>query len=329
MSLRVIGLAIGGLLVTGLVVALSVVFLVFPRVSAVPDLKLEQTPERVARGKYLFNNQFACVGCHTPALEPRRFSGVSDTAHIAAGKHMGGPVPQGFPAEIYAPNLTPTALGGWSDGEIYRAITSGVDRDGKPMFALMPYVFYSKLDPEDVKALVAYLRSLPPEPVTLPALELPFPVKTAMRFVARDPEPQVRPAASDEVALGKYLSYASACFECHTLRNTRGEPVGVPFAGGNIFAMKAGGAARSANITPDENAGIGAWSRADFIARFRERNAAAMEKITPAPGAPDTEMPWTDYAGMTDQDLGAIYAFLKTVPADPTVVVTWEPPAHP
>ena len=328
MSVRTIGLALGGLIAALVIVALSVVFLVFPRVSAAPDLKVELTPERVARGSYLFNSELSCVGCHTPQLEPHRFSGVPDPARIGAGRHMGGPA-QGFPTEVYASNLTPTALGGWSDGEIYRAITSGVDRDGKAMFALMPYVFYNKLDPEDVKALVAYLRSLPPQPVTLPKLELPFPVKTAMRFVVSDPHPETRPAATDEVALGKYLSYASACFECHTLRNARGEPVGVPFAGGNVFALRGGGHARSANITPDETAGIGGWSRDDFIARFRERNEAALAKVMPVAGEPDTEMPWTAYAGMTDADLGVIYAYLRTIPANDQTVVTYEGPVKP
>ncbi|MGV8997577.1 MAG: c-type cytochrome [Parvibaculaceae bacterium] len=329
MSLRKIGLGLAAVLVAGLVVLFGVVFLVFPRVSPAPDMKVALTPDNIARGSYLFNHELACVGCHTPDLEPRRFSGLPDTSKIAAGKHMGGPVPQGFPAEIYAPNLTPTALGSWSDGEIYRAITSGADRDGQPLFALMPYVFYNKLDPRDVTALVAYLRSLPPQPVTLPKLALPFPVKTAMRFVARDPQPQPRPEASDEVALGRYIAYSSACFECHTLRNTRGEPVGVPFAGGNVFALKAGGLARSANITSDEAAGIGSWTREDFIARFHERNTAAMEKIMPKAGEPDTEMPWTAFAGMNDADLGALYAFLKTVPADPATVVTYEAPHKP
>ncbi|MDO8290718.1 MAG: c-type cytochrome [Parvibaculum sp.] len=325
MSGRTIGLAIAGAFAAIIVAALGTVFLVFPRVSPAPDIKVELTPERVARGNYLFNNALACVGCHTPELEPHRFSGIPDNTRIAAGRYMGGPE-KGLPAEMNVPNLTPTALGTWSDGEIYRAITAGVDRDGRAMFAFMPYVFYSRLDPEDVTALVAYLRSLPPQPVTLPPLDAPLPIKIAMRFVAADAKPQKRPDASDEVALGHYLAYASACFECHTLRNARGEPVGVPFAGGNVFGLAAGGLARSANITPDKQAGIGAWTRADFIARFRARNEAELSKLMPVAGEMDTEMPWTAYAGMTDADLGAIYAYLQTVPADGSEIVTYEAP---
>lgn len=325
MNVKTVGLAALGILaviVTGLLV---VVFLIFPRVSAAPDMQVERTAERVARGDYLFNHALACVGCHTPVLEPRRFSGLPDTHQMAAGRYMGGPA-EGFPADIYPPNLTPTALGDWTDGEIYRAIVSGVTRDGRPMFALMPYVFYKALDTEDAKALVAYLRSLPPQPVTQPATTLPLPVRIAMRFVVADPAPEGLSAPRNELAQGKYLAFAGACFECHTKRNDRGEPVGAPFAGGNIFALPGGAIVRSANITPDEETGIGGWSKESFIARFRSRTAASLNDVLPQPGDMDSEMPWSAYAGMTEADLGALYTYLRTVSPVAAEVVTFEPP---
>jgi mono/diheme cytochrome c family protein len=315
----------GGVLLALVLLLAGVVFLVFPRVSAAPDLKIEATPELVARGDYLFNHGLACTGCHTPELEPHRFSRIPDPARIGAGRRMGG-TSDGFPAEVYASNLTPAALGGWTDGEIYRAIVSGVDKDGRPLFAVMPYPYYRIMDPQDVKALVAYLRSLPARPVTLPKTELPMPIPVAMRFVAADPTPQTRPDGTDEVALGKYLATTGACFECHTRRNDRGEPVGTPFAGGNVFVLPAGGVARSANITPDPETGIGGWTREAFLARFRARTAEEMAKIAPEPGEMDTEMPWTAYAGMADADLGAIYAYLRTLPPAREQVVTYEAP---
>lgn len=323
MFIRTVVIGVAGVLLFFVLIVTGILFLVFPRVSAAPDLQVELTSERVARGDYLFNNELACVGCHTPMLEPRRFSGVSDPARIGAGRYMGGS-DAGFPGEIYPPNLTPTALADWSDGEIYRAITSGVTRDGRAMFALMPYPFYSTLDPEDVKALVAYLRSLPPQPVTQPQTDVILPVRLAMRFVARDPAPQLRPVASDAVALGKYLTTVGACFECHTKRDDKGVPVGVPFAGGNIFGLPGGGLSRSANITPDVETGIGGWSRADFIARFKSHTPEALDDLRPLPGEMDTEMPWSSYAGMTEEDLGAIYAYLRTVPAEHAEIVTFE-----
>lgn len=326
MTIRTIGLAVLGTLFVIVAVAAAIVFTVFPRVSAAPDMKVELTAERVARGDYLFNKALACSGCHTPPLVPRRFSGMTDPAQPAAGRYMGGPA-SGFPAEIYAPNLTPAKLGSWSDGEIYRAIVSGVTRDGHAMFALMPYVFYRRLDTADAEALVAYLRSVPSNPLEHPAVALPFPVATAMRFVAADPAPETLSGPRDELAQGKYLAFAASCFECHTKRNDRGEPVGAPFAGGNMFGLPSGGFARSANITPDENTGIGGWSREDFIGRFRARAAGEMNDVLPKAGDMDSEMPWTAYAGMTEADLGALYAYLRTVPPVAAEVITFEPPA--
>ena len=301
----------GGAVAALVILVLAIVFLIFPKVSAAPDMQVELTPERVARGAYLFNVEMACTACHTPELTPHRFSRVPDTARIGAGRHMGG-APD-FPAEINAPNVTPAALGDWTDGEIYRAIVSGVSRDGRALFPVMPYPFYRTLDPEDVKALVAYLRSLPPQPVTLDPVHLPMPLPVFMRFVPADPAPVTRPDGSDEIALGKYLANAASCFECHTKRNDKGVPDGIPFAGGNPFTLAGGGIAVSANITPDAETGIGAWSREDFIARFKSRSREAALKIEPGPQDYDTEMPWTAYAAMREEDLSAVYAYLRTV----------------
>ncbi|HEX7775890.1 MAG TPA: c-type cytochrome [Parvibaculum sp.] len=326
MSIGRIVLWAGAAVATFVVIAIAAVFTIFPRVSAAPDMKVEMTPARIAYGDYLFNHRMSCTACHTPELEPHRFSRVSDRTRIGAGRHMGGPA-DGFPAEIYAPNLTPAALGGWTDGEIYRAIVSGVTREGRALFPLMPYPSYHILDREDAEALVAYIRSLPPQPVTLPRIRLPMPLPVFMRFVPADPTSEARPSPKDEVALGKYLTTTSACFECHTRRNSRGEPVGIPFAGGNVFSLPGGGVARSANITPDHETGIGDWSRAQFIARFRAVTPDAAAKVAPEPQDMDTEMPWTDYSGMTDEDLGAIYAYLQSLPPTHAEVVKFDPPA--
>lgn len=328
MSIRTIGLAVLGSVCVVVAGLAAVAFLVFPRVSAAPDMKIELTAERIDRGDYLFNKALACSGCHTPQLTPRRFSGMPDATQSGAGRYMGGPA-SGFPAEIYAPNITPAKLGSWSDGEIYRAIVSGVTREGHSMFAVMPYVFYKGLDTADAEALVAYLRSIPPSPLEQPAVKLPFPVATAMRFVVADPAPETLTAPRDEVAQGKYLAFTGACFECHTKRNDRGEPVGAPFAGGNVFVLEGGSLTRSANITPHEETGIGAWSRADFITRFRARSPDVVNGAVTQPGDMDSEMPWTAYAGMTDEDLGALYAYLRTVLPVAANVVTFETPAAP
>lgn len=305
-------------------VALAVIFLVFPRVSSAPDLKIEAAPGLVARGDYLFNHALAGASCHTPELEPHRFSRVTDRSRIGAGRHMGG-APD-FPTEVNGPNITPAVLGDWTDGEIYRAIVSGVDPAGRPLFPVMPYPFYRNLDTEDVRAIIAYMRTLPAQPVTLAPVKLPMPLPIFMRFVPADPAPVKRPDVKDEVAYGKYLAFAASCFECHTKRNAQGVPVGTPFAGGNEFSTPGGGISRSANITPDNDTGIGTWSREAFIARFHEMTPDAAARNTPRPADFDTEMPWSAYSGMTEEDLGAIYAYLRSLPPAKARIVTFSPP---
>lgn len=67
----------------------------------------------------------------------------------------------GFPGEFYSRNLTPANLRGWTDGEIFRAITAGVNKEGEALFPVMPYRNYSKMDKEDIYDIIAYLRTLP------------------------------------------------------------------------------------------------------------------------------------------------------------------------
>lgn len=78
--------------------------------------------------------------------------------------------------------------------------------------------------------------------------------------------------------------------------------------------MPSGFVARSANITPDPETGIGRWSRTQFVQRFAAfRNPASLAAV--GPGHANTPMPWSQFAGMTDADLGAIYDYLRTLPA--------------
>ena len=67
----------------------------------------------------------------------------------------------GFPGTLYSKNITPYALHNWTDGEIFRATTSGETKDGKALFPLMGYPAYGKMDREDVYSIIAYVRTLP------------------------------------------------------------------------------------------------------------------------------------------------------------------------
>jgi hypothetical protein len=77
--------------------------------------------------------------------------------------------------------------------------------------------------------------------------------------------------------------------------------------------MRSGGELYSANITPDPETGIGRWTEAQFVDRFKSI-ANAPEESLALNGRKNTEMPWRDYGGMTTEDLSAIFAYLRTLP---------------
>jgi len=296
-----------------------------PKVSpADQTLKIERTPARIARGEYLANNVMDCFGCHgQKVMDAYGYPFVPGTR--GAG---GFRIPREwkfFPGDVTAPNITPFALHDWTDGEILRAITSGVSKHGRVLFPMMPYQDYGKLDREDMYSIIAYLRTLPSIPVTQRATEIDFPLSFILRTLPKDAQFHPRPDPSDEVASGKYLVDAAACMACHTVVDKQEKPIGEPFAGGRPFDFPPiRGVIRSANITPDSLTGIGAWSRETFIATIRARGARVQAVTHLSPEEPNTLMPYGNLARLTDQDLGAIYAYLRTLPAVKKSVVHWE-----
>jgi mono/diheme cytochrome c family protein len=176
----------------------------------------------------------------------------------------------------------------------------------------MDYLAYGQMDPEDVYSIVAYIRTLAPIKNDVPERKLNFPVNFLINTMPKPANPTPRPAPSDTVAYGKYVTTIAGCFTCHT-KLVRGNPVkGMEFAGGFEFKMPDGTVVRSANITPDEETGIAGWNKEFFIKRFKLYDNPDAKKI-PAEKGKNTIMPWTFYAGMTEEDLGAIYTYLRTV----------------
>jgi len=215
---------------------------------------------------------------------------------------------------LYVRNITPAALGNWSDGEIVRAITSGINKDGEALFPMMPYLDYKNLAEEDAHAIVAYLRTLPPISNEVPKKQLDFPLNLIVRALPEPYKQKPRPTPSDTVAYDKYLTTAASCHFCHTQMDNRGQPLpGMDFAGGNELGFTNGTVVRSANITPEYDTGIGAWDKAYFVGLFKEYADSTNSHIPVAKDGENTVMPWTMYAGMTEEDLGAIYSYLRTV----------------
>ena len=293
------------------VVLLSGCTLLFgPDVGPPSDLKVEPTPERLARGEYLVNNVAACVDCHSQR-DWSRLSGPVKPGTVG----MGGQVfseDEGLPGNIYAKNITPHALANWSDGEILRAMTAGVSKDGHALFPVMPYPNYAQLTEDDAQAIIAYIRTLAPVESTIPARTLNFPVNFIVNTIPKPARFTQSLDPSDTVVYGKYLLTVASCGDCHTPITDRGERIAeLTLAGGMKFKTP-GGVVRSANITPDEQTGIGSMTRDAFIARFKHWQSPAALAPT-QPGEFNTAMPWALYAGMTTSDLGAIYDYLRTV----------------
>lgn len=294
-----------------------------PNIAAPADMKVEMTPQQIERGAYLANHVSVCMDCHS-TRDWSKVSGPLVPGTLGKGGEHFGPE-MGFPGDFYARNLTPFHLKDWTDGEIYRAITSGVSKDGHPFFPVMPYGHYGKMATEDVKAIIAYLRTLPPVESQQPASEAEFPMSIILHTIPTGAKPMPLPDANDP-RYGEYLTNAAACMECHT-KQEKGKVTGQPFAGGFEFKFPNGGIVRSANITPDEKTGIGAWDKATFIRTFKQ---FADSSYVPLPADPtgekyQTTMPWTMYGGMSEHDLGAIYDYLHAQPAVVNEVEFWTP----
>lgn len=298
------------IVVVGAAAGLAYLYAAYPRTAAPSSLRVERTAERIERGAYLSRHVVGCTDCHgerdwtkysAPQMREREGHGG-----MAFNLDVG---------TLRAPNITPAAIGAWTDGELLRAMTDGVNRDGAPLFPLMPYENYRQMAREDAEALIAFIRTLAPASTSIPRSTLRFPMNLIVRTLPQPASiPEKRPDPSDRVAYGRYLTTIASCGDCHT-RAERGVKLpGMTLAGGVEFTMRSGGTQQSANITPDTETGIGAWTEAQFVERFKGIGEAD-ESALALNGRKNTEMPWRDYGGMTREDLSAIYAYLRTVPA--------------
>ncbi|KAB2925766.1 MAG: cytochrome c [Bacteroidetes bacterium] len=312
-ALTIAGIA-AGILVLAAAAGLTYLSVAFPKVSPAPALTVEATPERLERGRYLAVHVAGCVDCHS-TRDWERFGGPVVAGTEGKGGDRFDEATAGMPGTLYAQNITPAYLSRYSDGELYRLITTGVTRDGRALFPMMPYPAYSKMDPEDVKSVIAYLRTLTPIEGEYPAAELNFPLNFIVKTIPSDPSPMTRPDPKDTLAYGEYLFTIAACGDCHTPME-KGKPLpGKHLAGGFEFrSPQTGDIVRSANITQDHETGIGLWTEEVFVKRFTAYRDSSWKNAFVKKGEFNSAMPWLLYAGMTDGDLKSIYRYLRTVP---------------
>ncbi len=322
-AFKVLGYLLLGIIVL-LAAALTYVKLALPNVGEAPQLTVQATPEKIARGEYLANHVTVCMDCHSKR-DWTKFSGPVTPGTLG----MGGDrfdESVGMPGVFYAKNVTPAGINRYSDGELFRLITTGVTKEGRAMFPLMPYPYYGKMDAEDVEAIIAYLRSIPSIKNDVPDSKPSFPMNFIINTIPQKATLAKRPDTTDILAYGGYLTNASGCVECHTpVEQGRIIPE-KSFGGGRVFLFPDGSELRSANISPHKT-GIGSWTEAMFVQRFK---AYADSNYTPPSvklGEFNSIMPWTMYAGMKESDLKAIYAYLKTVQPQENIVVKFVPKA--
>ena len=287
-------------------------FAKYPDVPPAENITVTSTPEKVARGEYLSKHVTQCTDCHAVRDYTKYAGPVVEGTAGRGGENFG--VEGTSIRVLHSRNITPAGIGDWTDGELIRAFTVGVNKDGEALFPIMPYPKYARLSREDVESIVAYVRTLKPVEYTPPPRDLAMPLPLVVRTIPKAPAFRPTPPTSDRVAYGEYMTNAAGCSECHTPMDGQGTPLpGMEYAGGFEFPLPGGGVVRSANITPEADTGIGTWNEQQFIDKFKAFAGAPVRPLSAAEQRENTVMPWLGYAGMTTEDLGAIYTYLRTL----------------
>lgn len=254
---------------------------------------------RVARGRYLVEVIGACGNCHTP----KGPQGDLPDQHLAGGFS----IEEDFGVAVGS-NITPdreTGIGAWTDEEIIRAIRDGKRRDGRTLGPPMPFYLYRGISDTDVRAIVAYLRTVRPvrHAVEPSRYVIPLPASYGPP-VGRVPDVP----RTDPVRYGEYLARNVAhCADCHTPRTPDHRPdLTRLFAGGFAFRGPYG-TSYSANLTPDPETGTGRLNDGQIIAGIYGASVHGRAVLPP--------MPAPYYAGkIAGDDLRAIIAYLRSLP---------------
>jgi len=295
------------------VVVLGVIYItcLLPSVPLEKTLKITATPERLARGRYLFETVAGCKECHSSRDQKLFAMPVTEGTTGEGGEVFDSK--KGFPGTYIAKNLTPYHLSNWTDAELFRAITSGVGKDGHALFPIMPYQAFAHADKEDIYSIISYLRTLKPIAKDWPASHSDFPMNLIIHTMPAKPDFHPVPSKENTVAYGGYLVNMASCVTCHSQVDKGKIIEGMQFAGGRKFPLPTGGIVSSANITPDIETGIGGWTREIFMQRFMSYADSGFTAALVTPGTFNTIMPWAQFGKMLPEDLSAIYDYLRTV----------------
>ena len=314
---------VGGLL--GLVLVAAGAFAALVAIRGIPrykpgniQLAIEPTPQRVARGEKLV--RVLCAECH---MDP--------VTRKLTGRQLIDAPPEFGP--IFSKNITrhpEKGIGRWTDGELAYLLRTGVSRDGSyipPYMARLPH-----MADEDMASILAFLRSdhplTAPEAVDPPGRTKPSFLTKFLSTVAFGPlpypeQPITAPAPSDQVSYGRYLVINLECWPCHsadfkTMNTMQPEKTPGFLGGGNPMRDLAGRIVPTANLTADDATGIGRWSQTDFV--------NAVRKGVRPDGRP-VLYPMQPFPELDEQELAAMYAYLRSIPKIANAVARAAPPA--
>lgn len=285
------GVVIGGISLVLLVAIAAVVLNIMSRQRlnrvydvVVPDIPVaEDEPEVLARGQHLVTVVSDCTGCHASDLAGTLFFEEPSIGRVVSR------------------NITPAAIGSYQNADYVRAIRYGLEPDGTPLL-VMPSHHFQYFSDEDLGAVIAYLKSVPPverelpEHRTTPLAHVLIALNQLQAIPAERIDHTVThrsaPAEAATVEYGDYLLTVSPCSDCH---------------GENLAGGQAGpGEPIGPNLTPGGE--LAGWTQDDFITLMRTGVHPSGRSINPV-------MPWQTFRNMTDVELEAIWLALQARPA--------------
>jgi mono/diheme cytochrome c family protein len=255
----------------------------------------------VERGRYLVDGILTCGNCHSP----KGPGGVEARDRLLSGGVIEWDTPT---FKVKGPNITPdldTGIGRWTDAQVRASIQNGVHPKGHPLAPVMPFAFYKVFTPGDIGAVVAYLKSVPAvrNQSQPPVYKAPMHVNV----VPNADKPMREDDMRDPVKRGFYLVTIGHCMECHTPMERGQRLFATRYGAGGFRFTGPFGESFSRNITSHPMKGIGAWTDTEIKRAITQGIRKDGTRLKPPMG-------YAWYARMTDADLSAIVAYLRTVP---------------
>lgn len=266
---------------------------------------VKSTPESIEKGEKLA--MMLCANCHMN----------TETRSLTGKRMLDAPPEFGV---IYAPNITQDkehGIGNWTDGELLYLLRTGIKKDGQyspPYMAKLP-----TMADDDINAIISFLKSdhsmIAPKAIpnipSAPSLLTKLLCRVTFKPFSMPVEKIELPDTSNKVQLGKYLAHNLDCFSCHSADFKTNDFLNPTlskgyFAGGNKPLDLQGRIVLTSNLTPDVETGIGSWTKNDFTSAVKYGLKAGENAL---------QYPMMPYTQLSDEEAGAIFEYLQTIPA--------------